>query len=106
MRDDLHIPNVKITLPPRGDDVVVTSEIELHVEAALEHRYSYQIEFLVMCVEISHLRYVVAAAEHRSFRRASAALQISQPTLSKLEDGLGHAVVRAIYRRCAVECER
>ncbi|OJV03291.1 LysR family transcriptional regulator, partial [Nitrobacter sp. 62-23] len=41
----------------------------------------------------SHLRYVVAAAEHRSFRRAAAALNITQPTLSKrireLESRLG-----------------
>jgi DNA-binding transcriptional LysR family regulator len=46
-----------------------------------------------MCVEIPHLRYVVAAAEHRSFRRAAAALNIAQPTLSKrireLEGRLG-----------------
>jgi DNA-binding transcriptional LysR family regulator len=47
----------------------------------------------VMCVEVPHLRYVVAAAEHRSFRRAAAALNITQPTLSKrireLEERLG-----------------
>lgn len=46
-----------------------------------------------MCVEVLHLRYVVAAAEHRSFRRAAAALNITQPTLSKrirdLEERLG-----------------
>lgn len=46
-----------------------------------------------MCLEIPHLRYVVAAAEYRSFRRAAAALNITQPTLSKrireLEDRLG-----------------
>jgi len=46
-----------------------------------------------MCVEVPHLRYVVAAAEHRSFRRAAAALNITQPTLSKrireLEERLG-----------------
>ena len=46
-----------------------------------------------MCVEVPHLRYVVAAADHSSFRRASAALNITQPTLSKrireLEGKLG-----------------
>lgn len=46
-----------------------------------------------MCLEIPHLRYVVAAAEHRTFRRAAAALNITQPTMSKrireLEEQLG-----------------
>ena len=46
-----------------------------------------------MCVEIPHLRYVVTAADHSSFRRAAATLNITQPTLSKrireLEDKLG-----------------
>jgi DNA-binding transcriptional LysR family regulator len=44
-------------------------------------------------VEIPHLRYVVAAADHSSFRRAANALNITQPTLSKrireVEDRLG-----------------
>lgn len=46
-----------------------------------------------MSMEIAHLRYVVAAADHSSFRRAAAALNITQPTLSKrireVEDRLG-----------------
>lgn len=46
-----------------------------------------------MCVEVPHLRYVVAAADYSSFRRAAAALNIAQPTLSKrireLEGRLG-----------------
>lgn len=46
-----------------------------------------------MCVEVPHLRYVVAAADHSSFRRAATALNITQPTLSKrireLEGRLG-----------------
>ena len=46
-----------------------------------------------MCVEVPHLRYVVAAADHSSFRRAAATLNITQPTLSKrireLEGRLG-----------------
>src|SRR5262245_1475021 len=45
-----------------------------------------------MCLEITHLRYLVAAAEHRSFRRAASSLNVAQPTLSKrireLEDRL------------------
>lgn len=46
-----------------------------------------------VCVDVPHLRYVAAAAEHRSFRRAATALNVTQPTLSKrireLEDRLG-----------------
>lgn len=46
-----------------------------------------------MSVEVPHLRFVATAAEHRSFRRAAAALNITQPTLSKrireLENRLG-----------------
>jgi DNA-binding transcriptional LysR family regulator len=46
-----------------------------------------------MSVEVNHLRYVVAAAQFSSFRRAAAALNIAQPTLSKrireLEERLG-----------------
>lgn len=49
-----------------------------------------------MCVEVPHLRYVVAAADHPSFRRAALALNIAQPTLSKrireLEERLGVAL--------------
>jgi DNA-binding transcriptional LysR family regulator len=46
-----------------------------------------------MSVEVPHLRYVVVAADHSSFRRAAATLNITQPTLSKrireLEGRLG-----------------
>jgi DNA-binding transcriptional LysR family regulator len=46
-----------------------------------------------MRVEVRHLRYVLAASDHSSFRRAAAALNITQPTLSKrireLENRLG-----------------
>ncbi|MGD9920094.1 MAG: LysR family transcriptional regulator [Pseudorhodoplanes sp.] len=49
-----------------------------------------------MCLGLPHLRYIVTAAEHRSFRRAAAALNVTQPTLSKrireLEDDLGVAL--------------
>jgi len=44
-------------------------------------------------VEVLHLRYVAAAADHSSFRRAATTLNITQPTLSKhireLENRLG-----------------
>jgi DNA-binding transcriptional LysR family regulator len=43
-------------------------------------------------MEIIHLRYAVSASKYRSFRSAAAALNITQPTLSKrireLEDQL------------------
>ena len=56
-----------------------------------------------MSVEIPHLRYVVAAAEHSSFRRAATALNITQPTLSKrireLEDRLGVMLCSSVPRR-------
>jgi DNA-binding transcriptional LysR family regulator len=46
-----------------------------------------------MSIEIAYLRFVVAAADHSSFRRAAAALNITQPSLSKrireIEDRLG-----------------
>lgn len=44
-------------------------------------------------MDFAHLRYIVAAAEHSSFRRAAVALNVTQPTLSKrireVEDRLG-----------------
>ncbi len=46
-----------------------------------------------MPIELRHLRYVIAAAEYRSFRRAATALRLKQSTLSRrihqLEDELG-----------------
>lgn len=46
-----------------------------------------------MCVDAPHLRCITIAAEHRSFRRAAAALNVTQPTLSKrvrdVEEWLG-----------------
>ena len=57
-----------------------------------------------MFVDIPHLRYVVAAADHDSFRRAAAALNITQPTLSKrireLEDRLEKRTYLVRYSRC------
>ena len=46
-----------------------------------------------MPIEFRHLRYVLAADKHRSFRQAAAALRLKQSTLSRrihqLEDELG-----------------
>lgn len=52
-----------------------------------------------MCVEVSHLRHIVAAAEHRSFRRAAAALNITQPTLSKRIRELEHRLGVLLFER-------
>jgi DNA-binding transcriptional LysR family regulator len=44
-------------------------------------------------MELRHLRYFVAAAEHKGFRQASRILHVSQPAISKsltqLEQELG-----------------
>jgi hypothetical protein len=50
----------------------------------------------VSAVDLQHLRYAVAAADHGSFRRAAEALLLQQSTLSRiirqLEEGIGMAV--------------
>ena len=47
----------------------------------------------MMPIELRHLRYVIAADKHRSFRQAATALRLKQSTLSRrihqLEDELG-----------------
>ncbi len=49
-----------------------------------------------MPIELRHLRYALAASEHRSFRKAAAALRLKQSSLSRrihqLEDELGVAL--------------
>ena len=50
----------------------------------------------VMAIELRHLRYVVAAAEHGSFRRAAQALGLQQSAIGRrirdLEDEIGAAL--------------
>ena len=49
-----------------------------------------------MAIELRHLRYVVAAAEHGSFRRAAQALGLQQFAIGRrirdLEDEIGAAL--------------
>ena len=49
-----------------------------------------------MAIELRHLRYVVAAAEHGSFRRAAQALGLQQSAIGRpirdLEDEIGAAL--------------
>ena len=48
-------------------------------------------------MQLRHIRYLMAVAEHGNFTRAAAALHVSQPTLSQqiiqLEDRLGVALL-------------
>ncbi|MBS0277543.1 MAG: LysR family transcriptional regulator, partial [Proteobacteria bacterium] len=50
----------------------------------------------VLAIEIRHLRHVIAAADHHSFRKAAEALRLKQSTLSRsirqMEDQLGVAL--------------
>ena len=55
-----------------------------------------------MALELQQLRQVVALAEHRSFVRASAALHISQPALSRSIQNLERRFGSSLFLRSAV----
>jgi DNA-binding transcriptional LysR family regulator len=50
-------------------------------------------------VDLQHLRYAVAAADHGSFRQAAEALQLRQSTLSRGIRELEHTVGMAVFER-------
>ena len=54
-----------------------------------------------MAMELQQLRQVVALAEHRSFVRASAALHISQPALSRSIQNLERRFGSSLFLRSA-----
>ena len=58
-----------------------------------------------MALELQQLRQVLALAEHRSFVRASAALHISQPALSRSIQNLERRFGSDLFlRSAAVSC--
>ncbi len=50
-------------------------------------------------IDLKHLRYAVAAADHGSFRKAAEALNIEQSTLSRRIVELEHATSTRLFRR-------
>ncbi len=54
-----------------------------------------------MAFELRHIRYVIAAAEHHSFRRAASVVGVHQSALSRrirdLEDELGASLFNRHY---------
>ena len=52
-----------------------------------------------LSLDLRHLRYAIAAAQHRSFRRAAAALNISQSTLTRRVQLLEHRIGFRIFDR-------
>ena len=55
----------------------------------------------ISAIELRHLRYFVAAVEHGSFRKASAALRVQESAISRrIRDLEGHLGV-AVFQRCS-----
>jgi hypothetical protein len=57
-------------------------------------------------VDLQHLRYAVAAADHGSFRRAAETLLLQQSTLSRCIRQLEHSIGLAIFEHRAAGCEQ
>jgi DNA-binding transcriptional LysR family regulator len=62
----------------------------------LDRDSSWDMVEAAMAIELRHLRYVIAAAEHGSFRRAAKALEVQESAVSRrirdLEDEIGAAL--------------
>src|SRR5260370_25765438 len=65
-----------------------------------EHKSDRKLSHIrASAVDLQHLRYAVAAADHGSFRRAAEVLMLQQSTLSRCLGHLAHALGMILFER-------
>jgi DNA-binding transcriptional LysR family regulator len=64
-----------------------------------EHKSDGKLSFRASAVDLQHLRYAVAAAEHGSFRRAAEVLLLRQSTLSRCICQLEYSIGMTVFER-------
>src|ERR1700730_19032566 len=65
-----------------------------------EHKFDSKLSPIrASAVDLQHLRYAVAAADHGSFRRAAEVLLLQQSTLSRCISQLEHSLGMTIFER-------
>jgi DNA-binding transcriptional LysR family regulator len=65
-----------------------------------EHKSDRKLSHIrASAVDLQHLRYAVAAADHGSFRRAAEVLLLQQSTLSRCISQLEHSIGMTIFER-------
>jgi predicted transcriptional regulator len=72
-----------------------------------EHKFNSKLSPIrTSAVDLQHLRYAVAAADHGSFRRAAEVLLLQQSTLSRCIRQLEHSLGMTVFERSSGGCEQ